>query len=110
LQIRDTYKQHKIEDNSIKTITEKMMAPLRNLSGNFLIMQDYTFDRSLEYAQSWFKGPLDFVIIQMPEMEDKISLSWHLTGKEKMFLKSAPLNKQNSESLNRLKELIPPTP
>ncbi len=110
LQIRDTYKQYKIEDNSIKTITEKIMAPLRNLSGNFLIMQDYTFDRSLEYAQSWFKGPLDFVIIQMPEMEDKISLSWHLTGKEKMFLKSAPLNKQNSESLNRLKELIPPTP
>jgi hypothetical protein len=108
LQIRDTHKQQKVENNSIKSIMEKVMAPLRNLSGNFLIMQDYTFDRSLEYAQSWFKGPLDFVIIQMPEMEDKISLSWHLTEKEKKFLKSAPLNQQNYVAISRLQELVPP--
>jgi hypothetical protein len=107
LQIRDTHKQQKVENNSIKSIMEKVMAPLRNLSGNFLIMQDYTFDRSLEYAQSWYKGPLDYIIIQMPEMEDKISLSWHLTEKEKKFLKSAPLNQQNSNAIKRLQELVP---
>ncbi|MBL7925115.1 MAG: hypothetical protein JNL88_13015, partial [Bacteroidia bacterium] len=82
LQIRDTYKHLKVEDNSVKTIMEKLMAPMRNVSGNFIIMQDYNFDRYLQYAKSWMKVPMDVVIFQMPETEDRVSLSWHLTEKE----------------------------
>lgn len=107
LQIRDTYKKAKVEDNSVKTIVEKLTAPMRNVSGNFIIMQDYTFDRYLQYAQSWFNGPLDFVIFQMPETEERVSLSWHLTEKEKHFLKNASLNPANRDALEKIKSLIP---
>lgn len=110
IQIRDTYKHVKVEDNSVKTIVEKLMAPMRNVSGNFLIMQDYNFDRYLQYAASWMKVPMDVVLFQMPETEDRVSLSWHLTEKEKLFLKDAALTPENRKSLERLKVLLPLTP
>ncbi len=107
LQIRDTYKHLKVEDNSVKTIVEKLMTPMRNVSGNFLIMQDYNFDRYLQHASSWLKVPLDVVIFQMPETDDRVSLSWHLTESEKLFLKDAALTFENRQSLQRLMELLP---
>jgi hypothetical protein len=108
LQIRDTYKKPTIEDNSIRTITEKFSAPMKNVSGNFLLMQDYIFDKQLQYAKSWFDAPLDYVLFQMPEMKERITLSWHLTEKEKKIVKGAALNLQNRTSLESLKKIIPP--
>ncbi|HQF29513.1 MAG TPA: patatin-like phospholipase family protein, partial [Bacteroidia bacterium] len=107
IQIRDTYKQAKVENNSVKTIFEKMLAPMRNVSGNFIIMQDYSFDRYLEYASSFLNTPLEYILFQMPETQEKISLSWHLTEKEKNFLKDAPLNTENREALNKLTTILP---
>jgi hypothetical protein len=44
----------------------------------------------------------------MPESDERISLSWHLTEREKNYLKAAALNIENQNSLNRLKRLMPP--
>ncbi|MBK7887648.1 MAG: hypothetical protein IPJ86_10265 [Bacteroidetes bacterium] len=107
LQIRDTYKHLKVEDNSIKSLVEKLMTPMRNVSGNFLIMQDYSFDRYLQHARSWMKVPMDVVIFQMPETEDRVSLSWHLTEREKLFLRDATQNIENKNALERLMHLLP---
>ncbi len=49
---------------------------MSNISGNFLVMQDYIQDTELQYAKEWFDGPLDIVHIQMPYMEEKIALNW----------------------------------
>lgn len=108
IQIRDTYKKPKIENNSIKTVIEKLTAPMRNLSGNFLLMQDYAFDRELQYARTWYDGPLDFVLFQVPESQSKVSLSWHLTEKEKNYLKDAVESSANKTALEKLKVLLPP--
>jgi len=107
VQIRDTYKKPKIEDNSVKTIVEKLSAPMRNLNGNFLLMQDYTLDRYLEYARAWYDGPLDFVLFQVPESQSRVSLSWHLTEKEKNYLKAAVKSPDNQAALQKLKTLLP---
>ncbi len=107
IQIRDTYKKPKVENNSVKTVMEKLTAPMRNLSGNFLIMQDYTLDRYLQYTRAWFDGPLDFVLFQVPESQSKVSLSWHLTEKEKNYLKDAVESPDNKASLEKLKTLLP---
>ena len=108
LQIRDTHKHLKVENNSIKTIVEKLMAPMRNVSGNFIIMQDYNFDRYLQYAKDIVNVSMDVVIFQMPETEDRVSLSWHLTEKEKHFLRDAALNSENKKMLDKLIQLMPP--
>lgn len=108
LQIRDNFKNPEIEDNSIKTILEKLLAPMRNVSGNFIIMQDYNLDKYMQYAGSWLDVPLEVVVFQMPESDRKVSISWHLTEKEKAFLKSGSSNHENMASLNRLIRSIPP--
>jgi hypothetical protein len=84
------------------------MAPMRNVSGNFIIMQDYNFDRYLQYAKDIVNVPMDVVIFQMPETDDRISLSWHLTEKEKHFLRDAALNSENKKMLDKLIQLMPP--
>ncbi len=108
LQIRDTYKKPHIEDNSVKTLFEKMTAPMRNLSGNFIFMQDYASDRELQFARGWFKGQLDLVCFQVPETKERVSLSWHLTETEKLFLTHASWNEDNQQSLQKLIRLLPP--
>ena len=107
LQIRDTYKKPEVENNSVKTVMEKLSAPMRNLNGNFLLMQDYNLDRYEQYARSWYDGPLDFVLFQVPESQSRVSLSWHLTEKEKNYLKAAVKSPDNQAALQKLKTLLP---
>lgn len=106
IQVRDTYKNFKMEDNSVKTFFQKLTTPFKNLSGNFIIMQDYENDVLYEYAKTAYNGPLDFISFQMPEMEDKISLSWHLTRREKNFIKDVATNYQNTQALRKLESLL----
>lgn len=106
LQIRDNFKNNPVQDNSIKTLLEKLMAPMRNLSGNFIIMQDYSLDKELQYAQSWLSAPLDVVIFQMPNLKDRVSISWHLTAKEKAAIISGSQNRFNIASLARLDSIL----
>lgn len=106
IQIRDTYKRGKIENISRNTFFEKLTAPLQNVSGNFILMQDYNNDNNLYTAKSWIQCPIDFIQIEMPETEEKISLSWHLTEKEKNFIKNAVTNPENTASLKKLEQLI----
>jgi predicted Rdx family selenoprotein len=110
VQIRDTYKRPEVEDNSVKTIVEKLTAPMRNLNGNFIIMQDYSTDRDVQYAKAWFDGKLDFVLFQLPETKERVSLSWHLTEREKLFLRAASWTPDNQKALHTLMELLPPLP
>jgi hypothetical protein len=110
VQIRDTYKKPEIEDNSVKTIIEKLTAPMRNLNGNFIIMQDYATDRSIQFAKTWFNGKLDFILFQVPETKERVSLSWHLTEREKIFLREAAWSEENQKSLHELMEIMPPLP
>ncbi|MFI5219775.1 MAG: patatin-like phospholipase family protein [Bacteroidia bacterium] len=106
LQVRDYFKKTKIENTSKNTILTKLTAPLRNVSGNFILMQDYKNDNDMKTAQSWIQCPFDFVQIEMPETEEKISLSWHLTEKEKNFIKNAVTNSENKKSLEKIKQLL----
>ncbi|NNC86054.1 MAG: patatin-like phospholipase family protein [Bacteroidia bacterium] len=106
LQIRDSHKEEQVQDNSIKTIFQKLTTPFRNISGNFLVMQDYIQDTELQYAKEWFNGPLDIVHIQMPYMKEKIALNWHLTNRDKNHLIKMVLNEENRKSLDRLIQLL----
>jgi len=106
IQIRDTNKKSKPQNTSLTTILSKLTSPVRNVSGNFILMQDYLHDDYLKYLVSWIGCPFDFVQFQLPQMEDKIALSWHLTTKEKLFLKEAIYTPENRTALNKVSELL----
>lgn len=106
VQIRDNYKYEQGEMKTIKSIWEKLMSPFKNLSSNFIVMQDYVNDSFMEYLKTLYNGQINFVDFQMPQKEEKISLSWHLTEKEKKYVIQEGTNKYNSQSIENLKELL----
>jgi len=106
VQIRDNFKNNKIENVSKNTIYERLTSPFKNVTGNFILMQDYSNDNALVTAKTWVQCPLDYVQFEMPETDEKISLSWHLTEKEKNFINWAAANVENKKSLEKLKNLL----
>lgn len=106
IQIRDTHKKSRLQNSSLTTLLSKITAPVRNVSGNFLLMQDYLHDDYLKYLGAWINCPFDFVSFQLPEMDEKVALSWHLTNKEKIFLRDAVFSEENNKSLNRIDQLL----
>jgi hypothetical protein len=106
VQIRDNYKNNKIENVSKNTILERITSPFKNVTGNFILMQDYTNDHAVISAKTWLQCPFDFVQFEMPETDEKISLSWHLTEKEKNFIKTVSTNEENKKSLEKIKKLL----
>lgn len=106
VQIRDNYKKTKVDFSASNTFWQKLSSPLKNATGNFILMQDYQNDQLLINASAWFNGPLDFVMFEMPQLEEKISLSLHLTNREKNFVLDCVMNPYNRQSLIQLEKLI----
>jgi len=106
LQVRDTRKERIREIRSRGTILENLVSPIGNFYGNLLPIQEYETDEESEYLKMFLNVPVDLVVIEMPSYEEEISLSWHLTTKEKNFIKASVHLPVNTKSFGRIKELL----
>jgi hypothetical protein len=106
LDIRDSHRTRPIEDKPHMTIFENFMTPLGNIYGNLLTIQDYNQEESFQYARSWFKGKLDYITVELPTKEQDISLSWHLTTREKKSIYNSIYLPQNEEALKKLAKIV----
>lgn len=107
LQIRDSRKIDQIGENPPRSLFNLIANPLGHIYDNLFVMQDYSNDDLIVYAQDWLNADLDVIDLELtrPEIED-ISLSWHLTTKEKTIIKRSAYNKSNQEAMMKLKELL----
>jgi hypothetical protein len=107
VQLRDKHKQTEIKESTTKTLMQHISMPLGSFYGNLFSVQDYSQHQQIQYASLWFDGKIDFVDFEMRnEKNNKVSLSWHLTNKEKKNIMESINLPQNQESVRRLKELI----
>lgn len=107
LQIRDRHKAFPMEENTMKTITGTLSRPLGSFYGNWFQVQDFEQNQALQYASEWFDGKIDVIDFELRnEKPDNISLSWHLTNREKNKIRASLLLPENQQSIQRLKELI----
>lgn len=107
IQIRDRYKKSPIEGEGEKSMVQTLTTPLGALYGNLFNIQDYNNDGLYQYASRWFDGKIDVLEFQLKNQKpDNISLSWHLTNKEKKKVIESLDNEDNKKSLNRLIELL----
>ncbi|MBK5284291.1 MAG: patatin-like phospholipase family protein, partial [Bacteroidia bacterium] len=105
LNIRDTRKDRKRGSDTHGSILENLFSPVGNIYRNVIAVQEYETDEEIEYAKAWLNTPLDMLSFELPSTEEDISLSWHLTSKEKNFIRHAvelPVNKNNFELLRKL--------
>lgn len=107
IQIRDRHKEFPIEENPKKTMSQTISQPIGSFYGNLFYMQDFGQNQLLQYASSWFEGKIDIIDFQLKnELPDKISMSWHLTKKEKQKVLNSINLPENQDAIKKLRALL----
>jgi hypothetical protein len=107
IQIRDKHKNIPIDENPSQTLVQALSRPLGSFYGNLFQVQDYNQNQQIQMADLWCKAPIDFIDFQLRnELNDRISLSWHLTTKEKKKVSASLYLPENQANIKKLRELI----
>lgn len=107
IQLRDRDKYFEVEENPLSTVIQTFSSPVGSFYNNLFHMQDYSNDQLIKYCNSWYPGQIDVINLELHNhVHDRISLSWHLTTKERMKVKNSVQSANNKESLRKLKDLI----
>jgi len=106
VQIRDNNKYEQSQMKTIRSLWEKTMSPFKNLSSNLIVMQDYVNDSFSEYLKTLYGDNINFVDFQMHQNEDRVSLSWHLTEKEKQYVVQQGSSTDNIAAIKYLKSIL----
>lgn len=106
VQIRDNNKYEQSQMKTIRSLWEKTMSPFKNLSSNLIVMQDYVNDSFSEYLKTLYGDNINFVDFQMHQNEDRVSLSWHLTEKEKQYVIQQGSSSDNIAAIKYLKSIL----
>jgi hypothetical protein len=104
--LRDKQKNLPVNKKSVSSIIETFSSPLGSLFENLFPIQDYNLDEMLQYLGNDFTQPVDIIDFELNNSENEISLSWHLTTKEKEKILKSIYSKKNQKSLKRLKSLL----
>jgi len=107
VQIRDKEKVAKIQDKQSGSLISKLFTPLTNVYSNFLKIQDYNHDNLLENVNDLYDGSVDMVSFNIEHVEnEEISMSWHLTSKDKTKIYEQLNNEENKKSIEKIKQLL----
>ena len=106
LTFRDKQKEHKIENNPLQSIVESISLPIGSLYSNLFYIQDYNLDDMMQYLSNDVKSPIDIIDFELDNVNNRISLSWHLTSKEKVDVVNSMNSKNNQKSTVRLIKLL----
>ncbi|MDQ3112405.1 MAG: patatin-like phospholipase family protein [Bacteroidota bacterium] len=107
LQTRDKSKIHPIEKTPDGTIMNALARPLKSFYGNLFTVQDYQHDYEIEQSSHWFAGKIDVIDFELMNDEpDIISLSWHLTRREKNRVMGSMNSPKNKLALQKFLDLL----
>ena len=107
IQIRDKHKDTPIDANPSQTLGSTLGRPLESFYGNLFDVQDYNQNLQLQLADLWCKSSIDVVDLQLKnELNNRISLSWHLTNKEKKEVFASINLPENKEAIKRIVNLL----
>ena len=107
VQIRERPKDPVIENTKRRSALGKISGPIGSFYNNLFNIQAYNNDELVQYASEWYKGKMDIIDFQLRvDKEQSISLSWHLTNREKKQIAKSLLLKQNIAALRRITELL----
>ncbi len=107
IQIRDKHKNVPIDENPSQTLVQALSRPLGSFYGNLFEVQDYNQNQQIMAADLWCKSKIEIVDLQLRnDKTDHISLSWHLTNKEKRKVMASLYLPENKEAIKRIVELL----
>jgi hypothetical protein len=88
-------------------ILKQWFTPLSGIVNNLNSVHQQENDQWLQFAGSWYKGPIEVVDFRLSEvLPDEISLSWHLTSREKAKIKAGLRHVRMEKAIERIRELM----
>jgi len=107
IQTRDKHKNILIADNPSQTMLQTLSRPSGSFYGNLFQVQDFNQNQQLQMLDMWCKTRIEIIDLQLRnEASDHISLSWHLTSREKQKIFSSIDLPENQNAIKRIKELL----
>lgn len=111
ISIRDTEKNPEISPYTKKSIFTKIFNPINGLYKNWDNIQDNNNDQTLEVLSSIYQVPIQEVLFEYTpktaqKPDDRASLSWHLTAKEKQSIARNIQADHNQKSIQTTVELL----
>jgi hypothetical protein len=107
VETRDT--KRVLNDEAYKDISllDKITLPFGNMITNFTRTQDFDQEQLMKLCSKSFDFPVDVVTFNLRERsKDRISLSWHLTKREKKKIEKAFYSRENQDMLVKLLALL----
>ncbi len=107
VELRDIQKDYDIEEhNSNLSLAERFIKPIGNFYGNYHHSQEYNATELVDNARSE-EVPIDVVtFVLRNDPSDMISLSWHLTQREKNDIKRIFNSDRNQVEMDKLIDLL----
>ncbi len=107
LQLRNGTQKLKDQKIDRRGIADNLSSPFGSLYGNYFRVQDFNNEELLEYTKEWYEGPVDLVSFELhKDKKQKISLSWHLTSREKEMILISLFTNNNQKAAAKLKRLL----
>lgn len=107
IQIRDRHKNVPVDENPSQTLMQALTRPMGSFYGHLFEVQDYNQNQQIQMADLWCKSQIDIIDLQLRnEANDRISLSWHLTNKEKKKVFNSINLPENQEAIKRIVALL----
>ncbi len=98
--------QIKAKDNS-NSIIQNITAPFGSVYGNLFTIQDYNNNASMNYANGWMNKKIELIDFVLNAEEEKpISLSWHLTQRERKKVMHSIYEEGNQKAARKVLDLI----
>ena len=106
IRVRDKEKNINIKQNPLMSIGETFSSPIGSLYANLFLIQDYNLDDMIQYLSNNMEQPIQIIDFELQNEDNQISLSWHLTTKEKESIINSMKSKKNKKSLVELQDVI----
>ncbi|MCF8258201.1 MAG: hypothetical protein K9J06_11640 [Flavobacteriales bacterium] len=107
IQIRDMPKLSPVGPNPPRSLMNMLMNPLGHIYSNLFSMQDYNNDDLTRYAHQWLNADLEVIDLELMHSTDgNISMSWHLTSREKRQVKQSAYHPKNRMAMDRIAQLL----
>ena len=107
IQIRDKQKYFEVKNPNSGSLGSILFSPFTTVINNLLKVHDYNNDDLIRTMDDWFNGEVDVITFYMNQpVDEEISMSWHLTPKDKIRVYNSLSSKDNVRSLNKLKNVL----
>lgn len=107
IQVRDQEKFQDLNSSKKPSLWEEITQPFGTFYNTLLDVQDYQMDDQIRLAKEWYRGDMEIVDFVLKRTEENpISLSWHLTQKEKEYIWNAAKTEVNQSAFSKLDSIL----